>query len=184
MTERSRELTPPIADFLFKLEETRSNFAKGIFPVDGWITPASDGEPGHDVRTWDRNLGLVTVRCNTQLKVEACLDRLQTAALSSPAVVRYLSQEYYKGYYETIEARRPRSWTTKEVRLCAFGRKIDDAMLRYQAVVRDRQNQTPRTLRAASLRVDHLVRQANAIFVEIQAASTHSQLEAESAENS
>jgi hypothetical protein len=164
MVERSKELTPPIADFLLQLEETRSIFAKGMFPANGWIAPASDGGSGCDVRTWDRNVGLKVIRCPTPLKVVACLNKLETAALSSPAVGRHISHHFYKVYFEVVEARRPRSWTSEEARLCGVGRRIDAAMTKYNAILRDRANVSVPRLRAATYRVDRLIRQANAIY--------------------
>ncbi len=164
MIERSKGLTPPIADLLLELEETRSILREGMFPANGWITPASDGGGGCDVRTWDRNAGLITIHCMTPLKVLACLNRLEKAAVSSPVVARQISHEFYKKYYETMEARRPRSWTSGEARLCGVARRIDDAMLAYNILVRDRADVSVPRLRAASYRVDRLIRMANAIY--------------------
>ena len=164
MIEQFKELTPPIADFLLQLEETRSTFEKGMFPANGWIAPASDGSMGCDARTWDRNAGLITIRCTTPLKVVACLNRSEKAAVSSPAVARQISHDFYKKYFETMEARRPRSWSATEVRLCGVARRIDRAMLAYNAFVRDRANVSLPKLRAASSCVDRLIRQANAIY--------------------
>lgn len=171
MISRSKAVTPPIADFLNQLEENRSNFARGIFPADGWIAPASDG--GYSVRSWDKR-GMKIEHCPTASDVSIGLAKLTYAVLSSPAVARHVSHQFYKDFYEAVDARRPRLLTRAEAELCGAARKIALAMPDYLEAIRNRdenedisRDEATRTLRTSTFRVDRYIKRANSLFASV-----------------
>jgi hypothetical protein len=174
MRERSKKVTPPIADFLNQLERNRLNFAVADFSVDGWIIPTSDNDGVirfYSVRTWNAN-GITVEQCVTALDVENCLDRLQNKVLSSSSVVRHISHNFYQEFFEAVDARRPRSLTPVEAQVCGAARKLDEAMLSYDALVRNRVDETPIRMRAAASKVDSWIKRANWLFAKVEAEAT------------
>ena len=172
MISRSKAVTPPIADFLNQLEENRSNFARGIFPADGWIAPASDG--GYSVRAWDKR-GMKIEHCPTASDVSIGLAKLTYAVLSSPAVARHVSHQFYKEFYEAVDARRPRLLTAAEAKLCGGARKIAEAMPLYLEAIRNRdenedisRDEATRTLRTSTFRIDRFIRRANSLLANVE----------------
>jgi hypothetical protein len=171
MVASSNKVTPPIADFLNQLEKNRLNFALAIVLADGWITPTSD-EDGvirfYSVRSWNRN-GSTVERCTTTFDVENCLDRLKQAVLSSRYVVRHISHNFYQEFFEAVDARRPRSLTAAEAEVCGTAMKLDVAMSTYNALVRNRVDEEPTKIYAASSAVERWIKRANLLFAKVEA---------------
>jgi hypothetical protein len=170
MIERSKELTPPIADFLIRLEENRSNFSKGIFPANGWIAPADDGV-GYVVHLWDK-FGPTVEFCPTSADVVMRLIKARDATLTRQYVARQISHEFYQKFYEAVDARKPRSLTEVEAKLCGIVGKINEAMLAYTANVRETagRKSTPdvtQKFRRSALGVDRLLKRAHALYAKV-----------------
>ncbi|WP_428428650.1 hypothetical protein [Pararhizobium sp.] len=165
------KITPPIAHFLDQIEEARLNLAIGQFPPDGLITPTRDG--GYLIRFWDK-AGPRIDECPTASEAVMCLTKAVNAALSRQSVARHISHFFYKAYFEAVDARRPRTVTPLEANLCGAGEKLARAMVDYNAINRGRLEGGPKArlpgeFPGVALRVDRLIRRANALYEKVKA---------------
>lgn len=169
MTEQSN-MTPPIADLLKQLEEAQLNLEKGVFPADGLIAPASDGDC-YIVRVWDKT-GPKIVQCATASDAIIRLTEAKAEALSGRYVARQVSHRFYQSFFEAVDARSPLTITETEARLCGVAKKIAEAILLYDTVIRggDESKAIPKSrARAIYLGLDRLIQRANDLYAKVEA---------------
>lgn len=165
------KITPPIAHFLKQIEEARRNLATGEFPDDGLVAPTSNG--GYSVRSWDR-AGPRVNECATTSDAIMCLTVAANAALSKQYVARHISRHFYQAFFEAVDARRPRSVTPLEANLCGAGKRLARAMVDYNAINDQRldsgrNSKVPDEFPGVALRVDRMIKRANALYEKVQA---------------
>jgi hypothetical protein len=172
MGVRHEDVTPPIADYLKHLDESRLNFENGIFLEGGWITLSSKRKVGFLVRVFNRS-GVNIKPAATAVDVNTILDRAIYEALSRPATVRRISHHFYKDFFTTVDARKASSWTAAEVQVCALAKRLDAAIQIYDVADKERLKspsiEATRTVTASSGRVSKLIVQANAAFAKVEA---------------
>lgn len=174
MRERSKKVSPPLADFLKKLERNRLNFDKNKISPDGWVAPADDGN-GYVVRLWDK-FGPTVDHCSTYSEVILRLTKIEFEAASRQYVARQISKDFYQQFFEAVSAKPPGYITADEAKLCGLANKISMAMVPYTAIVRETAGrQSPpdavEKFRASSLGVDRLIKRANALYEKVHAAA-------------
>jgi hypothetical protein len=172
MRERSTNVTPPLADFLKKLERNRLNFDKSKSSADGWVAPADDGN-GYVVRLWDK-YGPTVDHCPTYSEVILRLTKIEFEAESRQYVARQISKDFYQQFFEAVSAKPPGYITADEAKLCGLASKISMAMVPYTDILRETAGrQSPpdavQKLRASSLTVDRLIKRANALYEKLRA---------------
>ncbi|URK88009.1 hypothetical protein LP421_10540 [Rhizobium sp. RCAM05350] len=153
------KITPPLAEYLKRIDQAKRDFAKGVFPDDGLVSPASNGGLGFEVRILDKT-GAKTVECPTAADVNMCLNVGRDRALSDRNIARQVSNDFYQAYFDAINARRPLQVTEREARLCGVCRKLANALSWYDGMNREMdEGETISRIRsrAVTLLVDRLI---------------------------
>ena len=158
------ELTPPVIDFLNKLNQNQTNFLQGVFPEDGWITRDANGN-GYVVRLWDK-FGPTVEHCSTQADVIVRLNRAAIEVVSGYKVARQVSHDFHQRFFEAVESRRPHNLTEAEAKLCGAAKKINEAMVLYSDSFAERKSsqEALNKFRGLTLSIDRLIVRANELY--------------------
>ncbi|KQV32028.1 hypothetical protein ASC96_31005 [Rhizobium sp. Root1204] len=160
-------LTPPIADFLRELEENRKNFTDGIFPTDGWIRRADDGN-GYIVRLVDK-FGLTMQHCPSFEDGLLLMMKTALALTTGRYVARQVALNFYQKYFDAVDSRQPRRLTVAEAKLCGQARKISEAMNAYTESLQGKKgsSEANREFHRAAIQVDRLIKRANVLYNDV-----------------